>query len=212
MCRHQSLERARTLSFSQGGNGYSVKLSHCVSMPLVLLVSIFDGLCTEYKFSSTDLPPVSKQCDVILNLELMTMKSGCAWPVRTDELNRYVYPTGLSDIKVDTQHFGIVSVTDIHTFKGGKSDRPYRPDTIKHLKRVWNISSEQPPCVLSACCFLCITSSGGGLMTCACCMLTSHPRCVMRIPFAHNKSFDAAILGGRLHDDNMCALCWRCFV
>ncbi len=220
--RHASWTWAQRLARSQrhkAGPG-RLLLSAKQVMDIVALESP-DGLVDEYFFSWTGMAPAPKMpappIDTIINLDTGVVERGVAWKLRTDALSRYVYPAGASDPKLDVTGYRIVhcDIGWVVSRDGGPPDRPFQPDVIVDVKKVWRLSSTSPVCMLSAICSYCLQldpagAVSGELITCPCCMLTMHPACAHQFPFFTDQSFDTVILDSRF-DGKLCCLCQLCF-
>ncbi len=187
-----------------------VVLSSRASMAVALVEK--DGVCDQYMFADKGPPPSNVATDVTFNIFNHTMASGWGYRLRLDFLFRYQYPGGIMyDPKVNMGGTTVVHPNiGMIMIKGGPSTRPFAPDHIQRLKRVWNCAAVRPVVVLQPTCFACY-SSDGALQTCPFCLLTSHARCVDGLDHRSkprlNPIDDNIYLPARFGAHNCCVLC-----
>ena len=187
--------------------------SHHVDMP-VAIVQLADGECRAHRFvrKSDTLDPV----DVVFHLDNGLVSSGWAQPLHTDPLMRWVWPTEAFNRRRNLSGATVIHPNAlIDTFSalaksGPRSDRPYVPDTTRHLCRMWETSGTYPVALVDFRCFICTLSNySEDMQTCACCLLTSHVFCMNYMDF--NPSAEPSLLPIRFGEFNMCKLCCCAF-
>ena len=155
-----------------------VLLSSRQSMAAALLERPGSQQCEPVYFSRVDMS--GGRADVAFNLRTLRMTSGFGYTLRVDALQRYKYPTRMSDVKFNVSdcvivhpHIGVVP-------KDGQSGRTFVPDVASRLKFMWLASCDNANAARTSHCFVCNQNdaSPATLFACSFCLLTAHDECL----------------------------------